>query len=148
MKKLLFVICTTVLLASCNNHPDPTTDQNTPDPNAKNTTCYYSVQGKDSAYLKLVSMGTSVAGILNYIPYEKDKNTGSISGELHGDTIIADYKFMSEGMESTRQVVLLKRGHTLVEGYGDVEDKNGKMIYKDISKLSFSGMVLTEGECE
>ena len=147
MKKVVLFVCLITILSACNN-TTPTAQENTPDPNAKNTTCYYSVQGKDSAYLKLVSMGTSVAGILNYIPYEKDKNTGTISGELHGDTIIADYKFMSEGMESVRQVVLLKRGHTLVEGFGDVEDKNGKMVYKDISKLSFSGMVLTEGECE
>jgi hypothetical protein len=40
----------------------------------------------------------SVVGNLCYRFFEKDKNDGTVIGKLQGDTLIADYTFMSEGV--------------------------------------------------
>ena len=80
--------------------------------------------------------------------FEKDKNNGIFEGELHGDTLIAEYTFTSEGKESIRQVAFLKKGNQLFEGFGDMEDKNGKMMFKNISTLKFGeSMVFNKTDC-
>jgi hypothetical protein len=55
--------------------------------------------------------------------YEKDSNKGVIDGKLNGDTLLADYKFMSEGIQSTRQVIFLIKDSNATEGYGPMEEK-------------------------
>jgi len=79
---------------------------------------------------------------LSYSLFEKDSNKGTISGEVKGDTILAEYNFDSEGMRSTREVVFLKRDRKLYEGFGEVEEKNGKTVFKDRSKLKFGDAIV------
>ncbi|HEV8080227.1 MAG TPA: hypothetical protein VGP43_05920 [Chitinophagaceae bacterium] len=56
---------------------------------------------------------------------------------------------MSEGTESIREVVFLKIGNDFVEGYGDAEVKNGKMIFKNTSGLNFNNnLILKNVPCE
>lgn len=107
-------------------------------------TCYAYVKGKDTAQLKLITTGIVSTGELNYKWFEKDKNMGSIEGEMHGDTLVANYTFNSEGQQSVRQVVFLKKGNQFLEGFGDVEEKDGKVRYKDLSKLKFDNAVIFE----
>ena len=76
-------------------------------------------------------------GTLSYNLFEKDKNNGTITGIVKGDTIIADYTFQSEGTTSTREVVWLKKNDDLVEGFGDTEELKGKMKFKNTSNLRF-----------
>ncbi|SOD18188.1 hypothetical protein SAMN06297358_2871 [Pedobacter xixiisoli] len=107
-------------------------------------TCYAYVKGKDTAQLTLITTGIVSTGELNYKWFEKDKNMGSIEGEMHGDTLIANYTFNSEGKQSVRQVVLLKKGDQFVEGFGDVEEKDGKVRFKDLSKVTFDNAIVFE----
>lgn len=100
--------------------------------------CYTYVNGKDTADLTLITTGIVSTGELNYKWFEKDKNMGSIEGEMHGDTLIVNYTFNAEGQQSVRQVVFLKKGDQLLEGFGDVEERNGKTQFKDLKKLDFS----------
>ncbi len=86
--------------------------------------------------------------ILTHNFYEKDKNTGTIQGELKGDTLIADYSFVSEGVSSVREVVFLKKGSELVEGYGDADQVDNKLVFKNRSTLNFSGITLKPTACE
>ena len=69
--------------------------------------CYSFIKHKDTVLLKMDQFPNVVTGILSYHFYEKDSNNGDIDGTLHGDTLIADYKFMSEGKPSVRQVAFL-----------------------------------------
>lgn len=96
---------------------------------------------KDSILMNLTMKGNQIlAGKLIYNFYEKDKNEGTLIGELKGDTLLADYTFMSEGISSVRQVVFLKKGNTYIEGYGDVvEEASGKVVFKDRKQLQFDG---------
>ncbi|SHL22342.1 hypothetical protein [Flavobacterium xanthum] len=96
---------------------------------------------KDTILMNLTMEGNKIlSGKLIYNFYEKDKNEGTLIGELKGDTLLADYTFMSEGISSVRQVVFLKKGDTYIEGYGDiVEEASGKVIFKDRKQLKFDG---------
>ncbi|MNL01805.1 hypothetical protein D3C87_1222900 [compost metagenome] len=82
--------------------------------------------------------------------FEKDNNKGKITGELKGDTIIAEYIFDSEGMRSVREVVFVQKDDgKIYEGTGDVIEKNGKMVFKDRSALKFGeAIVFTKTDCK
>lgn len=114
-----------------------------------NIQCYLYAKNKDTATLTVNSDGNKVTGSLGYNLYEKDKNAGTFTGIVKGDTIIATYTFQSEGKNSIRDVVFLKQGDQLTEGFGDVEEIKGEIKYKDISKLKFSNsIVFSKTDCK
>lgn len=104
--------------------------------------CYIYTKNRDTAKLKINTENDELTGDLSYSLFEKDSNKGTISGEVKGDTILAEYNFDSEGMRSTREVVFLKRDRKLYEGFGEVEEKNGKTVFKDRSKLKFGDAIV------
>lgn len=106
--------------------------------------CYAYIKGKDTARLTLITTGSISTGELNYKWFEKDKNTGSIEGEMRGDTLIAYYTFNSEGQQSVRQVVFLKKGNQFLEGFGEIEERDGKMQFKDLKRVDFSNPIVFE----
>lgn len=111
--------------------------------------CYEYIQGKDTIQANLQVQSPKVTGDLVYKIFEKDSNKGSIEGTIIGDTLKADYTFLSEGQKSIRQVVFLRKNKSLIEGYGDVEEKAGKMVFKEKKKLNFTGnVVLNEIPCK
>ncbi|WP_276089877.1 hypothetical protein [Pedobacter sp. JY14-1] len=113
------------------------------------TECYAYVKGRDTVMMQLNVAAEEYTGTLSYNFYEKDKNKGTFSGEMKGDTLIAEYIFDSEGMRSVREVVFLKRDGKLVEGFGDVVQKETKTVFKDRSKLKFGdAVVLSEITCK
>ena len=111
--------------------------------------CYQYINKRDTATLSFKQDDHTISGSLGYNLYEKDRNAGTISGVVKGDTIVADYTFQSEGKSSVREVVWLKKGETLVEGFGEVQDVNGKTKFKAINKLTFTdAMVFTKTTCK
>jgi len=56
---------------------------------------------------------------------------------MNGDTLIAEYTFMSEGINSVREVAFLKKDQNYVEGYGEMEEKDGKTIFKNTAGIRF-----------
>ena len=112
------------------------------------SSCYSATTGKDSVFLKVEVFPNVVTGNLSYNLHEKDSNKGEFEGKLNGDTLIADYKFMSEGKLSTRQVIFLIKNDLAVEGYGNMEEKNGKMLFTSIKEINFArGLVLKKVPC-
>lgn len=110
--------------------------------------CFLSVIGKDSILIQVVVDNKTVGGHLHYRFYEKDKSGGKIFGYMKGDTLIADYKFMAEGMESEREVAFIHKGDHFVEGYGDAIEKDGRMVFKDLSMVKFEGQPMQKVDCE
>ena len=162
--KHLFLAISLMSLFSCNDKPTSTTvnGNDTTSHNASvkdktevasgstgNTrTCYSNFRNRDTVLLSFTRNDTAINGELMYQFFQKDRNTGIINGTIKGDTIIADYKFNSEGTTSVRQVVFLKHGDELLEGFGDVEEYNGKMVFRNISSLVFdSSMVFSLTDC-
>jgi hypothetical protein len=145
--KLIILMLTLATLGACNDGTDSSPIvADTVAPN--NTECYSFIKDKDSITLKLVLTDSLVAGNLNYSFFEKDQNAGSIEGRLTGDTIIAEYTFMSEGLQSAREVAFLRKGNNLLEGFGAVQDINGKTVFKDRTTLVFDTVnVLQKVDC-
>ncbi len=151
MKQIFALSVIVLLLSACNNNTtEPTTATVVAEEKkiAPEYSCYVYTSAKDTVNLHLQISGNIITGDLAYNYFEKDKNTGTIKGNLKGDTLFAEYKFMSEGTESIREVVFLKKENDFVEGYGDAEEKNGKMIFKNTSGLNFNNnLILKKVEC-
>lgn len=110
--------------------------------------CYSSYAGKDTFLLKTEVFPNVVTGILKYRFYEKDKSEGTIEGKFQGNKLIADYTFSSEGEISHRQVAFLFTDGQAIEGYGEVIEKDGKMVFKDTAAIDFSqGMKFNSIDC-
>ncbi len=112
--------------------------------------CYTYIKNRDTVTLSITPTDSTVTGNLSYQLFEKDKNTGTVSGKMLGDTILLDYTFQSEGVTSKRQVAYLKLNDTLVEGFADSEEKNNAMVFKNRSDLRFekTGIVLKKAVCK
>ena len=106
--------------------------------------CYQAIIEKDTITLTVdVNNVNQFEGELDYSYFQKDKSFGTLLGNVKGDTIFADYTFQSEGKTSVRELVFLKKdANTFVEGYGEVLETNGKMVFKDISKIKFDGNIV------
>ncbi|MDN3593867.1 hypothetical protein [Zunongwangia endophytica] len=78
--------------------------------------CYMYTSETDTISLNIEKLDKSVTGSLVYMLQEKDVNRGRIDGEMKGDTLFAEYSFMSEGKNSVRPIVFLQKGNQLIEG--------------------------------
>ncbi len=152
---LLFFVLT--LTVSCNNNSRQATPVSDGGDTAKAvenkamipvSSCYASMLNKDTVRMKLEIFENVVIGTLVYKLHEKDSNKGEFEGQLKDDTLIADYKFMSEGTQSVRQVVFLINDSVATEGYGDMEEKGGKMVFKNVKAAAFGkGVILKKVDC-
>jgi hypothetical protein len=146
--KLLLLISSISFFVACKNEPKVTTENVTPSM-LSSTNCYRLTNNKDTLILKTSLVNDTVSGTLSYNYYQKDKSHGKIEGLMKGDLIIADYIFFSEGVQSIREVAFKKIGDNFIEGYGEVEEKDGKTIFKNPNSLTFNqAVVLTKIDCE
>src|SRR5438045_2408635 len=131
------------------NNNDTIKDYNagTSNPEEALSSCYEKANGKDTVFLSVFGSSKIITGALNYHYNEKDNNNGTIRGIMHGDTLIADYIFMSEGKATVREVVFLKQDDNFIEGYGETADEHGKTVFKDRNAISFSGLPLQMVDC-
>ena len=123
------------LLAAC--HEQST--QATQEPTAATTgpQCYAHLTATDTIRLTLQTTQPTVTGQLTYHYYEMDRNQGTISGTMHGDTLLADYTFQSEGTTSVRQVAFLRRDIGFIEGFGPVAERGGKVVFEKLGALQY-----------
>ncbi|WP_126972669.1 hypothetical protein [Gynurincola endophyticus] len=151
MKKVIAVLATIATLYACGNAENGKSDatkatEETPGTSTmkQEATYKYDANG-DKVMLHLILDGTKASGHLTYEISGKDKNDGTFEGVIRDSLLIADYTFRSEGTLSYRQVAFKISGNTAIEGYGEIEQKDGKIIFVDASKLSFDhNMVLQQ----
>jgi hypothetical protein len=66
--------------------------------------CFLRTEGKanqDSTSIELVIKGDKITGQMNWLPYQKDSRKGTLDGIIKGDSILAKWSFMQEGMQDT-----------------------------------------------
>jgi hypothetical protein len=108
--------------------------------------CYVFNDNKNNVSLEITENGEVIKGNLTYTLAEKDKNSGSFTGELKNDVLIANYTYQSEGKKSIRQIAFKVDGDKIIEGYGDLNNEG--TAFKDINNINFtSKMPLTKTEC-
>lgn len=155
MKKISIVLCCTFFVLSCDNPtPHDKENKNTDTlnfaksgANMNNKVCFSKME-KDTVFLQILMQDSVVSGNLHYRLFEKDANTGKIKGRFYGDTLIADYTFRSEGIESVRQVAFLIKDSTATEGYGEMNEENGRMIFINLHEINFqNGIILKKTIC-
>ena len=157
--KYYLLICYVIVLAcnsdSTTSRSDDSTSNTALDAEKADTaapivtpSCYALQTSNNIVWLKLNMVRPAVSGQLTYNIMGKDKNDGIITGSMRGDTLFAYYNFKSEGKQSVRQVVFLRRGSAFVEGYGDQEQKGDSMMFSKRDSLNFNGtMILKEVPC-
>jgi hypothetical protein len=124
------------LLAACHEQTTQTT-QEAAAPAPTGPQCYAHASATDTIRLTLQTTQPTVTGQLTYHYFEKDRNQGTISGTMHGDTLLADYTFQSEGTTSVRQVAFLRRDIGFIEGFGTVVEGQGKMTFRQPRALQY-----------
>jgi hypothetical protein len=121
-------------LAACHEQSTQATQEPT---TATGPQCYAHLTATDTIRLTLQTTQPTATGQLTYHYYEKDRNRGIISGTMHGDTLLADYTFQSEGTTSVRQVAFLRRDIGFIEGFGPVVERQGKTVFEKPHALTF-----------
>ena len=99
--------------------------------------CFSQVVKRDTALLQMENNRGSVTGVLTYDYYQKDRNNGTLRGELTGDIIIGWYLFKSEGIMSVRQVAWKINGNELWPATGELTEKNDTTVFADPDLLKF-----------
>ena len=151
--KFSISLATFILVAalfSCNNNADETVvEEEKKDEIIQTDFCYVGVINRDTVLLNVNITDTLVTGGLIYNFYEKDDNKGSVTGKMTSDTIIADYKFYSQGMESMRQVAFLKKDSVMIQGFGPMTERGGKMVFVSTNEINFNNsIILKNHNCE
>ena len=147
--KILLTMSCPIYFVACNtnNKNDSAADIGQAEADSTFNICYESVDQKDTVLFNAIIHGDSVTGSLVYQFYEKDKNMGSILGTIKGDTLRGMYTFKSEGIESVREIVFLREDTLLREGYGNLTQKDNQVVFADVTKLKFDGLVLQKVKC-
>lgn len=140
--KVAIPIASWVLCMACNAGNEKTvtaTEPIKPEPKKEVIpTCYQYASPTDTITLQLAQVGEAITGALVYQLSGKDKNTGTIQGEMKGDILLAKYTFNSEGMTSSREVAFKRTNGNFVEGYGEVNVESNDAKFKDINTLQFN----------
>jgi hypothetical protein len=148
MKSTSLIALSLAIFASCNTEKKQESTTKTEVKTTQTETCYQHTKDSSTIKLNIKIYDSMVTGNLLYDYYQKDRSAGKIKGELKSDTLFANYTFVSEGVESEREVVFLKTVNGWVEGYGEIDDKDGKVMFKDKSKITFdNNVVLRETAC-
>lgn len=156
MKTQLLTCLIAATLVGCNTKKSTTSESESSLPTGSESgtasesqaQCYALTTASDTVRLNITRQGDAVTGTLLYQLAGKDKNTGTLSGKMRGDTLLADYTFQSEGQESVRQVAFLAKDGGFAEGYGPVQEQAGKMMFTPNAPLTFeSNRVLTKATC-
>jgi hypothetical protein len=123
-------------LAACHEQTSKT-NQEAAAPIPFGPQCFAYVTAQDTVRLTLQTTQPTVTGQLTYRYFEKDRNQGTIRGTMHGDTLLAEYTFQSEGTQSVREVAFLRRDIGFVEGFGAVTEQQAKAVFQQPHALTF-----------
>ena len=129
---VLFLLVSLVFVA-CQDKPAPSAMPPSA-PALPDTLCFQHSFHEDRTTLQLIMRKDSVFGDYNWMPHEKDGAIGTVKGVKKGDTLVVDYKYMMEGSEQEEQVYFLMLQGAITTLQGELEDKNGKMVLKDVKK--------------
>ncbi len=108
--------------------------------------CYIYDFGNNIITFEITGMDDGVSGKLAYALDGKDSNRGTFKGQLSGDKLFGLYTFMSEGIESTRELAFMIKGNKLIEGYGPLNTSG--TAFEDRNKIVYSSTLpLTKTDC-
>ncbi len=155
MKKLLILPILAISLTACKNktEKEPTATEvqeaETMEPitSLLERGCYSYDANDNVINLEITGVEKGVTGTLNYELDGKDSNSGTFVGTVHEDKLFGTYTFMSEGVESTREIAFLIKDRQLVEGYGPLNETG--TAFADRNNINYaSTMPLAKTDCD
>lgn len=148
MYKIKIVIIALTLFSACGNHTQ-TEGQHKEEQKANlPKSCYLFNDGRDSIKMTIEISNSKAKGDLDFFYNEKDHNSGSFIGEVKGDTLWGKYNYKSEGIESSREIVFLRKGNGWIQGYGEITEKDGGFVFTDNAEIRFDhNFTLEEVAC-
>lgn len=153
MKKLIILALLIISSTSCKNN---TKEQETVVEKEVITTeepttmiavgCYSYDANNNLIHLEITNLENGVIGKLTYALNEKDRNSGTFNGQLIEDKLIGEYTFLSEGVQSTREVAFMIKDNQLIEGFGELNETGTAFVDKSTIKYN-STMPLSKTDC-
>ncbi len=110
--------------------------------------CFVYTLSYDTISLDINVKDAQVSGTMNYIFFEKATSHGTISGHLTENRLIAKYTSTDEGMDYSSEIIFLISDGELNVGFGEMENKEGNLVYKDTSTLKFETFALRPYDCK
>jgi hypothetical protein len=150
MKKMMIALATSLVFFACENaKPKETATTATPETTKPvesvvpliikaDIICFVQKFKKDISEIQLVITGNDVAGDYHWHPYQKDGGHGTLKGIKKDSIITADWSYTIEGSNQIEEVVFKMEGDKLLKAEGALEDKSGRLVIKDKSKMKFS----------
>lgn len=86
--------------------------------------CYRKVTGRDSLVVKLSVVGNTATGELNWLPFEKDRMTGTFVGTVQDSILTALYTYEAEGVTATEEKIVRLLAH-------EISLKTGELVLQD-----------------
>ncbi len=110
--------------------------------------CYGYAEKGSKITFQITRVDPLVQGTLIYDWAEKDRNSGSFNGSFENGMILGTYTFISEGIESSREVAFKVRDSALIEGFGETQSAGKMTTFKNVDALNFnSGLELIKDHC-
>ncbi|RPD44601.1 hypothetical protein DNI29_20945 [Hymenobacter sediminis] len=99
--------------------------------------CYAYDSEDDTIYLHIITLHPSVTGRITFNAEQRE--SGPISGVVHGDTLLADWQLEYNGKPSSiaAPVAFLRTDKGFLQGFGDIKEQNGMFSFKDRSAIRF-----------
>jgi hypothetical protein len=152
MKKKMITLASSLVFFACqNSKPTETATTATPEtakptetvaapvPTIKaDTICFMQKFKKDISEIQLIMAGNDVTGEYHWHPYQKDGGHGTLKGIKKDSVITADWSYTIEGANQIEEVVFKMEGDKLMKAEGALDDKSGRLVIKDKSKMKFS----------
>ncbi len=148
-KNIVLGLLSALVLLACKKETAVEDFKIEPAVNPFSEVCYLGVKNKDTVSMSLIIKGDTLQyGKLSYKYFEKDFSEGSLVGAFHGDTLLGQYSFQSEGVKSVREVIFLKQGKSYIEGFGPVTENQGKVVFQNLKAIQFNDAIpLLEVPC-
>lgn len=159
MKKTTFFLIAVALFSACETYTKEDTideasmvnDARKIDSTSDIAGCYRGVLERDTVYFVMQhdSAAKSVNGDLTFINFQKDSRKGTFAGKLTDSLISGYYSYQSEGQRTVEQRVFKLQNNELLQGYGDVSNRNDTIVFKDVNRLNYlTNMPLVKVACE
>ena len=150
MKKTMLLLASSLVFFACENtKPKETTTTAAPETTKpaepiaapiikSDTMCFVMKFKKDISEIKLIIAGEGVTGDYHWHPDQKDGGHGTLKGIKKDNMITADWNYTIEGANQIEEVVFKMEGDKLMQAQNELDDKSGKLVIKDKSKLKFT----------
>lgn len=131
-------------LESCNkNQSQKDADNQIVDEKPTSVQCYKALYDKDTIELKINTLSTGkITGDMVMKVFNKAEKVGTIAGEFRGDTLFADYSFVSGKDKAVYKnpMALLKRNNELILGNGKIETYLGASYFVKGQPIDFDNV--------